>query len=166
MKSGQMPLSRSAGIPLPYIEGLRLDEAMHPLTMLTVGMYGETLPPQDGAPIRLTVPWKYGIQTSLSFQSLPGYRYGLAALSGADGISGPTGQPSAAQLANPSGAGTVWLLLPTTRYSSCPGSSASHRIAYWDMFGRPPEKPRYDRGIPATWWYDPDKAARVQQRDP
>ena len=60
---GQMPRARYAGIPLPYVEGLRLDEAMHPLTMLTVGMYGETLPPQDGAPIRLTVPWKYGFKS-------------------------------------------------------------------------------------------------------
>ena len=63
---GQMPESRFAGIPLPYIEGLRLDEAMHPLTMMTVGMYGETLPPQDGAPIRLTVPWKYGFKSAKS----------------------------------------------------------------------------------------------------
>jgi sulfoxide reductase catalytic subunit YedY len=44
----------------PYVEGLRLDEAMHPLTILAVGLYGETLPNQDGAPIRLVVPWKYG----------------------------------------------------------------------------------------------------------
>jgi sulfoxide reductase catalytic subunit YedY len=61
----QMPLARPemAGIPLPYVEGLRLDEAMHPLTMLSVGMFGETLPPQDGAPVRLTVPWKYGFKS-------------------------------------------------------------------------------------------------------
>jgi sulfoxide reductase catalytic subunit YedY len=63
---GQMPEARYAGIPLPYIEGLRLDEAMHPLTMLTIGMYGETLPPQDGAPVRLTVPWKYGFKSAKS----------------------------------------------------------------------------------------------------
>jgi sulfoxide reductase catalytic subunit YedY len=61
----QMPLAtpERAGIPLPYVEGLRLDEAMHPLAMLTVGMFGETLPPQDGAPVRLTVPWKYGFKS-------------------------------------------------------------------------------------------------------
>jgi methionine sulfoxide reductase catalytic subunit len=64
--TGQMPQAKYAGIPLPYVEGLRLDEAMHPLTMLTVGMYGETLPPQDGAPIRLTVPWKYGFKSGKS----------------------------------------------------------------------------------------------------
>jgi sulfoxide reductase catalytic subunit YedY len=61
----QMPLARPemAGISFPYIEGLRLDEAMHPLAMLSVGMYGEDLPPQDGAPVRLTVPWKYGFKS-------------------------------------------------------------------------------------------------------
>jgi len=47
----------------PYVEGLRLDEAMHPLTILAVGLYGETLPNQDGAPIRLAVPWKYGFKS-------------------------------------------------------------------------------------------------------
>ena len=60
----QMPLARPeiAGIQFPYVEGLRLDEAMHPLALLTVGMYGEKLPPQDGAPVRLIVPWKYGFK--------------------------------------------------------------------------------------------------------
>jgi len=52
-----------AGIPLPYVEGLRMDEAMHPLTLLTVGMYGTTLPSQDGAPVRLVIPWKYGFKS-------------------------------------------------------------------------------------------------------
>jgi sulfoxide reductase catalytic subunit YedY len=63
--AGKQPLARRelAGIDLPYVEGLRLDEAMHPLTMLTVGMFGETLPMQDGAPVRLTVPWKYGFKS-------------------------------------------------------------------------------------------------------
>ena len=58
----QMPQGRNAGIQLPYVEGLRLDEAMHPLTILAVGLYGEALPNQDGAPIRLVVPWKYGFK--------------------------------------------------------------------------------------------------------
>jgi sulfoxide reductase catalytic subunit YedY len=53
----------AAGIPLPYVEGLRLDEAMHPLALLCVGMYGETLPPQDGAPVRMVLPWKYGFKS-------------------------------------------------------------------------------------------------------
>jgi sulfoxide reductase catalytic subunit YedY len=59
----QMPWGRSAGIELPYVEGLRLDEAMHPLALLCVGMYGATLPPQDGAPVRLVIPWKYGFKS-------------------------------------------------------------------------------------------------------
>jgi sulfoxide reductase catalytic subunit YedY len=52
-----------AGIAFPYVEGLRLDEAIHPLTLLTFGMYGHVLPNQDGAPIRLVVPWKYGFKS-------------------------------------------------------------------------------------------------------
>ncbi|MCU1239709.1 MAG: Tat (twin-arginine translocation) pathway signal sequence domain protein [Candidatus Acidoferrum typicum] len=59
----QMPLGREAGIALPYVEGLRLDEAMHPLALLCVGMYGETLPNQDGAPVRMILPWKYGFKS-------------------------------------------------------------------------------------------------------
>ena len=50
-------------IPFPYVEGLRLDEAMHPLTMLATGIYGEPMPNQNGAPIRLVVPWKYGFKS-------------------------------------------------------------------------------------------------------
>lgn len=59
----QMLSPREAGIPLPYVEGLRLDEAMHPLALLGLGMYGESLPPQDGAPVRLVLPWKYGFKS-------------------------------------------------------------------------------------------------------
>jgi len=59
----QMPAGQWAGISFPYVEGLRLDEAMHPLTLLATGLYGETLPNQDGAPIRLVVPWKYGFKS-------------------------------------------------------------------------------------------------------
>ena len=59
----QMPEGVHAGIQLPYVEGLRLDEAMHPLALLCVGMYGETLPPQDGAPVRMVLPWKYGFKS-------------------------------------------------------------------------------------------------------
>jgi methionine sulfoxide reductase catalytic subunit len=66
----QMPRGRFAGIELPYVEGLRLDEAMHPLAMLAVGLYGETLPNQDGAPIRLVVPWKYGFKSIKSLISI------------------------------------------------------------------------------------------------
>jgi len=53
-------------IPWPYVEGLRMDEAVHPLTLMVVGLYGETLPNQNGAPIRLIVPWKYGFKSGKS----------------------------------------------------------------------------------------------------
>lgn len=55
-----------AGISWPYSEGLRMDEAMHPLTLLTFGLYGEVLPNQDGAPVRIIVPWKYGFKSPKS----------------------------------------------------------------------------------------------------
>ena len=58
-----MPGVRSRVIPFPYVEGLRLDEAMHPLTMLATGIYGQAMPNQNGAPIRLVVPWKYGFKS-------------------------------------------------------------------------------------------------------
>ncbi|SRR5712692_745615 len=59
----QMPGTRSDILDWPYVEGLRMDEAMHPLTILGVGLYGEVLPNQNGAPIRLHVPWKYGFKS-------------------------------------------------------------------------------------------------------
>ena len=58
----QMPGQRYPVLDWPYVEGLRLDEATHPLTILAVGLYGEVLPNQNGAPIRLVVPWKYGFK--------------------------------------------------------------------------------------------------------
>ena len=59
----QMQSSFSAGIDFPYVEGLRLDEATHPLTILATGLYGKLLPNQNGAPLRLVVPWKYGFKS-------------------------------------------------------------------------------------------------------
>jgi sulfoxide reductase catalytic subunit YedY len=59
----QMPKASFSGLQLPYVEGLRIDEAMHPLAMLVVGLYGEVLPNQNGAPLRLAVPWKYGFKS-------------------------------------------------------------------------------------------------------
>ena len=59
----QMPGQRRSVLKWPYVEGLRMDEAMHPLTILAVGLYGEVLPNQDGAPLRLVVPWKYGFKS-------------------------------------------------------------------------------------------------------
>jgi sulfoxide reductase catalytic subunit YedY len=62
LDSKRMPGQRGDVLNWPYVEGLRLDEAMHPLTILASGLYGQELPPQDGAPIRLVVPWKYGFK--------------------------------------------------------------------------------------------------------
>ena len=59
----RMPNQSTSVLDWPYVEGLRLDEAMHPLTILATGLYGESLPPPDGAPIRLVVPWKYGYKS-------------------------------------------------------------------------------------------------------
>src|SRR6266851_3351468 len=59
----QMPGQRSSVLEWPYVEGLRMDEAMHPLALLCFGMYGEVLPNQDGAPLRLVIPWKYGFKS-------------------------------------------------------------------------------------------------------
>jgi len=61
-----MPYVGSRILDWPYVEGLRMDEAMHPLTLLTFGMYGEVLPKQNGAPLRLVVPWKYGFKSGKS----------------------------------------------------------------------------------------------------
>ena len=81
----QMTEGRWAGIDFPYVEGLRMDEAMNPLTLLCVGMYGESLPNQDGAPVRMVIPWKYGFKSikslvKIKFQSkMPPTTWNLAA---------------------------------------------------------------------------------------
>jgi sulfoxide reductase catalytic subunit YedY len=62
LNPAQMPGQTTRMLPWPYVEGLRMDEAMNPLAILAVGLYGETLPNQDGAPIRLVTPWKYGFK--------------------------------------------------------------------------------------------------------
>ena len=62
----QMPGQRSPVLQWPYREGLRLDEAMHPLALLTLGLYGEFLPNQNGAPVRMVIPWKYGFKSAKS----------------------------------------------------------------------------------------------------
>ena len=80
-----MPFVGSRVLDWPYVEGLRMDEAMHPLTLLTFGMYGEVLPNQSGAPIRLVVPWKYGFKSGKSIvkirftDKLPGTAWNKAA---------------------------------------------------------------------------------------
>lgn len=58
----QMPGQKQRTLDWPYVEGLRLDEAMHPLTLMAVGLYGKSLPNQNGAPLRLVTPWKYGFK--------------------------------------------------------------------------------------------------------
>jgi len=68
----EMPGQKTSVLPWPYVEGLRMDEATHPLTLMVTGLYGKTLPNQDGAPLRLIVPWKYGFKgikaiTKISF---------------------------------------------------------------------------------------------------
>ncbi|CAJ1765454.1 Protein-methionine-sulfoxide reductase catalytic subunit MsrP [Aeromonas jandaei] len=67
---GQASASLGGGIEYPYVEGLRIDEAMHPLSFLAMGLYGKTLPAQNGAPIRLVVPWKYGFKSIKSIVSI------------------------------------------------------------------------------------------------
>jgi methionine sulfoxide reductase catalytic subunit len=62
----EMPGVRLPALDWPYVEGLRIDEAMHPLTIMAVGLYGEVLPNQNGAPVRLVVPWKYGFKSGKS----------------------------------------------------------------------------------------------------
>jgi sulfoxide reductase catalytic subunit YedY len=62
----QMPGQRVGVLKWPYVEGLRMDEAMHPLALLCFGMYGEVLPNQDGAPLRMVIPWKYGFKSAKS----------------------------------------------------------------------------------------------------
>jgi methionine sulfoxide reductase catalytic subunit len=59
----QMPGQKTDALAWPYVEGLRIDEAVHPLTILAVGLYGKAMPNQDGAPVRLVVPWKYGFKS-------------------------------------------------------------------------------------------------------
>jgi sulfoxide reductase catalytic subunit YedY len=72
MRPSEMPGQRFPVLQWPYVEGLRMDEAMHPLTILAVGLYGQSLPNQNGAPLRLVVPWKYGFK---SIKSIVGIRF-------------------------------------------------------------------------------------------
>ena len=72
LRPSEMPGQRVKVLQWPYVEGLRIDEAMHPLTLLAVGLYGKTLPNQNGAPLRLVVPWKYGFK---GIKSIVGIRF-------------------------------------------------------------------------------------------
>jgi sulfoxide reductase catalytic subunit YedY len=66
VRPSEMPGLTTTGLQWPYLEGLRMDEAMHPLTMMVVGLYGKVLPNQDGAPLRVHIPWKYGFKSGKS----------------------------------------------------------------------------------------------------
>ena len=66
VRPSEMPGLRTAGLEWPYVEGLRMDEAMHPLTLMVVGLYGKVLPNQNGAPLRVYIPWKYGFKSGKS----------------------------------------------------------------------------------------------------
>ena len=102
------------------------DEQSNPNLLLYCDQTKSGIPFRTQFKIAGSVPIVYGIQVGVSFQSLPGYGFGIGALSGREGgPTGPTGQPSATQLNTPNGAGSVWLITPTTRYTSCPGNSAS-----------------------------------------
>jgi hypothetical protein len=102
------------------------DENWNPNLLLYCDQTASGLPWRTQFKIAGTVPLKYGVQIGISFQSLPGYRLGTGSLNQDTGVvGGPSGQPSATMLATPNGAGTVWLITPTTRYAVCPGNSAS-----------------------------------------
>jgi len=95
------------------------DEAFNPNNLLYCDQTRSGIPFRTQFKIAGTVPVTYGIQVGFSFQSLPGYGYGMGALSGREGgPTGPTGQPSALQLNTPNGVGTVWLITPATTYSA------------------------------------------------
>jgi sulfoxide reductase catalytic subunit YedY len=70
LRPGEMPGVARRVLDWPYREGLRMDEALHPLTILAVGLYGEALPGQNGAPVRLVVPWKYGFKSIKSISRI------------------------------------------------------------------------------------------------
>jgi sulfoxide reductase catalytic subunit YedY len=65
-RPSEMPGQRTSVLEWPYVEGLRMDEAMHPLTLMVVGLYGKVLPNQNGAPLRVHIPWKYGFKSGKS----------------------------------------------------------------------------------------------------
>jgi hypothetical protein len=94
------------------------DEKWNPNLLLYCDQRDSGIPFRTQFKLSGTVPLAYGVQVGVSFQSLPGYRFGTSTLSAADGVSGPSGQPSATQLANPNGQGTVWLIFPTTTYAA------------------------------------------------
>jgi hypothetical protein len=101
------------------------DEKANPNLLLYCDQTKSGLPWRTQFKLAGSVPFKYGIQASLAFQSLSGYLLATSAVGALTGVSGPSNQPAAAQLAAPNGAGSVWQITPTTRYTTCPGNSAA-----------------------------------------
>jgi hypothetical protein len=101
------------------------DDDWNPNLLLYCDQSQSGLPFRTQFKIAASIPVKYGFQVALAFQSLPGYLLGTSSIGALTGVSGPSGAPTATQLANPAGLGTVWLITPNTRYTSCPGSSAA-----------------------------------------
>jgi hypothetical protein len=101
------------------------DEKANPNLLLYCDQTKSGIPWRTQFKLSGSVPVKYGVQASFAFQSLAGYLFGTSALGALTGVSGPSNQPSAAQFAAPNGAGSVWLITPTTRYTTCPGNSSA-----------------------------------------
>jgi hypothetical protein len=102
------------------------DDNWNPNNLLYCDQSKSGLPFRTQFKLAASIPIKYGIDVSLAFQSLPGYLFGTSSVGALTGVSGPSGAPTATQLANPAGLGTVWLVTSATTYTSCPGDSASH----------------------------------------
>ena len=101
------------------------DDNWNPNLLLYCDQSKTGLPFRTQFKVAGSIPLAYGVQVGVAFQSLPGYLYGTSSVGALTGISGPSGAPTAAQLAAPNGASTVWLVTPTTTYTSCPGNSAA-----------------------------------------
>jgi hypothetical protein len=101
------------------------DDDWNPNLLLYCDQSKSGLPFRTQFKIAGSIPLPYAFNVALSFQSLPGYLYGTSSVGALTGVSGPSGAPTATQLANPNGQGSVWLVTSSTTYTSCPGASAS-----------------------------------------
>jgi hypothetical protein len=101
------------------------DDNWNPNLLLYCDQSKNGLPWRTQFKVSASIPVAWGVDFNLSFQSLPGYLYGTSSVGALTGVSGPSGAPTSTQLANPAGLSTVWLVTSSTRYTSCPGNSAS-----------------------------------------
>jgi len=101
------------------------DDDWNPNLLLYCDQSKNGLPYRTQFKLSGAIPVSYGIQVGVSFQSLPGYLFGTSSVGALTGVSGPSGAPTPTQLSNPNGASTVWLITPSTVYTSCPGNSAA-----------------------------------------